>query len=41
MLIEMGIGEDIAPLVAQQAVSELPNGNLFDLVAHIKHLKER
>lgn len=40
MLIEMGIGEDIAPIVAEQAVSELPNGNLFDLVAHIKNLKE-
>lgn len=41
MLIEMGIGEDIAPIVAEQAVSELPNGNLFDLVAHIKDLKEK
>jgi hypothetical protein len=40
MLIDMGIGEDIAPIVAEQAVSELPNGNLFDLVAHIKNLKE-
>jgi len=41
MLIDMGIGEDIAPIVAEQAVSELPNGNLFDLVAHIKNLKEK
>ncbi|WP_445425821.1 ATP-binding protein [Alishewanella sp. HL-SH06] len=41
MLIDMGIGDDIAPIVAEQAVSELPNGNLFDLVAHIKNLKEQ
>lgn len=41
MLIQMGIGEDIAPAVAEQAVSELPNGNLFDLVTHIKNLEEK
>lgn len=40
MLIQIGIGDDIAPIVAAQAVSELPNGNLFDLVAHIKYLKD-
>lgn len=40
MLIQMGIGEEIAPVVAEQAVAELPNGNLFDLVAHIKNLKD-
>ncbi|MCT8988284.1 ATP-binding protein [Shewanella phaeophyticola] len=41
MLEQMGIGGDIAPAVAEQAVSELPNGNLFDLVAHIKNLEEK
>jgi len=41
MLIQMGIGEDIAPVVAEQAVSELPSGNLFDLVAHIKCLEDK
>ncbi|MGL4475845.1 MAG: ATP-binding protein [Shewanella sp.] len=41
MLEQMGIGEDIAPAVAEQAVSELPNGNLFDLIAHIKNLEEK
>lgn len=41
MLEQMGIGDDIAPAVAEQAVSELPNGNLFDLIAHIKNLEEK
>jgi hypothetical protein len=41
MLEQMGIGADIAPTVAEQAVSELPQGNLFDLIAHIKNLEEK
>ena len=41
MLEQMGIGEDIAPAVAEQAVSELPHGNLFELIAHINNLKEK
>jgi hypothetical protein len=41
MLEQMGIGDDIAPAVAEQAVSELPHGNLFDLIAHINNLKEK
>lgn len=41
MLEQIGIGNDIAPAVAEQAISELPNGNLFDLVAHIKNLEEK
>lgn len=41
MLEQMGIGDDIAPAVAEQAISELPKGNLFDLVAHIKSLEDK
>ncbi|MFI8621675.1 ATP-binding protein [Marinomonas sp. NPDC078689] len=41
MLEQMGVGSDIAPTVAEQAVEELPNGTLFDLVAHIRHLEEK
>jgi hypothetical protein len=41
MLEQMGIGDDIAPVVAEQAVSELPNGNLFDLIIHIKNLEDK
>ena len=41
ILVQMGIGEDIAPTVAEQALSERPNDDLFELVAHIKHLEER
>lgn len=41
MLGQMGLGDDIAPIVAEQAISELPDGNLFDLVAHIKNLEEK
>ena len=37
----MGIGEDIAPTVAEQALAERPNDDLFALVAHIKDLGER
>nr|WP_320136372.1 ATP-binding protein [uncultured Amphritea sp.] len=41
MLEQAGVGEDIAPIVAEQAVSELPNGNLFELIAHINSLEEK
>ncbi|PCC14198.1 MULTISPECIES: ATP-binding protein [unclassified Pseudoalteromonas] len=41
MLGQMGIGDDIAPVVAEQALEELPNSNLFDLIAHIKNLQEK
>lgn len=37
----MGIGEDIAPAVAEQALAERPNDDLFALVAHINDLGER
>jgi len=41
LLIQMGIGEDIAPTVADQALEERPEANLFELVAHIKDLEDR
>ena len=41
MLLQIGLGEDIAPLVAEQTISELPDGNLFDLVAHINKLSDK
>ncbi|PYF79905.1 AAA domain-containing protein [Marinomonas alcarazii] len=41
MLEQMGVGSDIAPTVAEQAIEELPNGTLFDLVAHIRNLEEK
>ncbi len=41
LLIQMGIGEDIAPTVAEQALEERPEANLFELVAHIKDLEDR
>jgi len=41
ILLQMGIGEDIAPTVAEQALAERPNDDLFALVAHIKDLGER
>ena len=37
----MGIGEDIAPVVAEQALEERPDEDLFSLVAHIKKLEEK
>ena len=40
ILVQMGIGKDIAPTVASQALTERPNDDLFELVAHIKHLGE-
>ena len=41
MLEQAGIGEDIAPTVAEQAVSELPDANLFQLLAHINNLQNK
>lgn len=41
LLIQMGIGEDIAPIVAEQALAERPEESLFGLVAHIKSLEEK
>lgn len=41
MLIRMGLGEDIAPLAAQQALEEKPEEDLFGLVAHIKSLEDK
>jgi hypothetical protein len=40
MLVRMGIGSDIAPLAAKQALSEKPDEDLFGLVAHIKSLND-
>ena len=41
MLEQAGIGEDIAPTVAEQAVSELPDANIFQLLAHINNLQDK
>jgi len=41
ILVQMGIGEDIAPTVAEQALAERPDEDLFALVAHIKDLGDR
>ncbi|WP_275931574.1 hypothetical protein [Aeromonas sp. 1HA1] len=41
MLVQMGLGEDIAPLVAEQTIAEKPEEDLFGLVAHIRNLQER
>ncbi|SEF62758.1 ATP-binding protein [Vibrio hangzhouensis] len=41
MLILMGLGEDIAPLTARQAIDEKPEEDLFGLVAHIKSLEDK
>jgi hypothetical protein len=41
ILVQMGIGEDIAPIVAEQALEERPNEDLFSLVAHIKNLEDK
>jgi hypothetical protein len=41
ILEQMGVRSDIAPTVAEQAVEELPNGTLFDLVAHTRNLEEK
>lgn len=41
MLIRMGIGPDIAPLTAKQAIKEKPDEDLFGLVAHIKSLNDK
>ena len=41
MLEQMGIGPDIAPIVAEQAITEKPEEDLFGLVAHIRSLREK
>ncbi|SHK13091.1 AAA domain-containing protein [Marinobacter antarcticus] len=41
ILGQMGIGEDIAPIVAEQALEERPDEDLFSLVALIKKLEEK
>jgi hypothetical protein len=41
MLVQMGIGPDIAPIVAEQAIEEKPNEDLLGLVAHIRSLQEK
>jgi len=41
ILGQMGIGEDIAAVVAEQALEERPDEDLFSLVAHIKKLEEK
>jgi hypothetical protein len=41
ILGQMGIGEDIAAIVAEQALEERPDEDLFSLVAHIKKLEEK
>lgn len=39
MLVQMGIGSDIAPVIAEQALEEKPDEDLFGLVAHIRFLQ--
>lgn len=41
MLEQMGIGPDIAPIVAEQAIAEKPEEDLFGLIAHIRFIKEK
>jgi len=41
MLIKLNIGDDIAPIVARQAVEEKPNEDIFGLLAHIKALEDK
>jgi hypothetical protein len=41
MLIIMGLGADIAPIAAQQALDERPEEDIFGLVAHIKSLEDK
>ena len=41
MLVKMGIGQDIAPIAAAQALAEKPDEDLFGLVAHIKMLSDK
>lgn len=41
MLVQMGVGKDIAPVVAEQAIAEKPDADLFGLVAHIRDLQDR
>lgn len=41
MLIQLGLGSDIAPIVAEQAIEEKPQEDIFGLVAHIKNLQDK
>jgi len=41
MLVQMGIGPDIAPVVAEQAIEEQPDEDLFGLVVHVRSLREK
>jgi len=41
MLVKMGIGQDIAPVVAEQAIEEKPDEDLFGLVAQVRSLQEK
>lgn len=41
ILVQTGIGEDIANLVATQAIEEKPDENVLGLVAHIQNLRNR
>lgn len=41
MLEQAGISEDIAPTVAEKAVSGLSDANLFQLLAHINNLQDK
>ncbi len=41
MLVKMGIGKDIAPIAASQALAEKPEEDLLGLVAHIKSLSDK
>ena len=41
MLIQTGVGTDIAPVVAEQAIHEKPGEDLFGLMAHIRDLKDK
>ncbi|MDR5899481.1 ATP-binding protein [Halomonas vilamensis] len=40
-LINIGIGKDIASIVAEQALEERPDDDIFSLVAYIKELQEK
>ncbi|ABA90165.1 Tn7 transposase DNA-binding protein TnsC [Syntrophotalea carbinolica DSM 2380] len=41
LLEQMGLGQDIAPVVAEQAIEEKPDEDLFGLVSHVRNLQEK
>lgn len=41
MLIDAGIGADVAPLAAAQAIEEKPDEDLIGLIAHVRSLSDR